>query len=253
VHGGFETRHELAHTLRQSLVVQHVEHRQRCRARQRVTRAGVAVHQLGQVRRALHQRVVDLARGDHAAERRRTVAHRLGEDDHVRHHAEGLRREHRAQAAEAGDDLVEDQQQAMPVADRAQAFEVTPWRHQHAGGAGHGLDDHGSDVARIVQGDQALQLVGHRFATLGRLPAHEGLRRRIPGALQMVGTQHRAAEHASVVGHAADADAAETRAVKGALAADEERALALAERARMGERDLQRRVVGLGFGPAHHQ
>jgi hypothetical protein len=48
----------------------------------------------------------------------------LATGDQVRRDAEGLRGEGLAGAAEAGDDLVEDQQDAVPVADLAQALQV---------------------------------------------------------------------------------------------------------------------------------
>ena len=58
----------------------------------------------------------------------------------------------------------------------------------------------------------------------------------------MVDPRQHVAEGAAVVDHAADRDAAEADAVIGALAADEPRARALAARAVIGERDLERRV-----------
>jgi hypothetical protein len=71
-------------------------------------------------------------------------------------------------AAEAGDDLVEDQQDAVLGADLAQALQVALGRRQHAGGAGHRLDDDGGDGRGVVQRDEALQqLVGQLGAVLG--------------------------------------------------------------------------------------
>ncbi len=238
-------RRQRAHAAEQVFLGQHVQHRQAGGAGQRVAAAGVAVHQLGQVRRAVHQRVVDLAAHDDAAQRRGTVAHGLGEQDHVGHHAQRLGTEHGAQAAEAGDDLVEDEQDAVPRAQLAQSLQVAQRRHQHAGGAGHRLDEHRGNVGSVVQRHQAFQLVGH-VGTGGGLATHEGLRGRVPGAAQVVGAQHRGAEGAPVGRHAADADAAEAHAVEAALAADEQRALALALRAPEGQRDLHRGVAGLG-------
>jgi hypothetical protein len=100
------------------------------------------------------------------------------------------------------------------------------------------------DVRRVVQrNDARLEFVRHLRAA-GRLAAHEGLRRRVPGRAQMVGAQQRAAEGAPVVDHAADRDAAEAHAVEGALAADEQRALRLAAGPRVGQCDLQSGVAG---------
>ena len=79
-------------------------------------RIGVAVEQLDDVLRAVHEGVVDAFVRDHAAHRRRAVGDALGERDHVRRHAVALGREGVAETAEAGDDLVEDQQDAVLVA-----------------------------------------------------------------------------------------------------------------------------------------
>ena len=75
-------------------------------------------------------------------------------------HAELLRGERRAGAAEAGDDLVEYQQDAVPVADLAQALQIALRRNQHAGRAGDRLDDDGGDGRGIVQRDEPLELIG---------------------------------------------------------------------------------------------
>ena len=73
-----------------------------------------------------------------------------------------------AQAAVGGDDLVEDQQDAVLGGDFTQFFQVAHGRHQHAGGAGHGLDDHGGDGGRVMQRDDAFEFFGQVRAP-GRL------------------------------------------------------------------------------------
>ena len=82
-------------------------------------------------------------------------------------HAEIVGGERRAEAAEAGDDLVEDQQDAVLVADLAQPLEIALRRDQHAGRAGHRLDDDRGDGRGVVQRDDALELVGELGAVLG--------------------------------------------------------------------------------------
>ena len=76
-----------------------------------------------------------------------------------------------AEAAEAGDHFVEDQQNAVAVANRAQLFQITLGRRQHAGRSGHRLDDDGGDGRGAVQRDDALEFVGEvaapRRFTLG--------------------------------------------------------------------------------------
>src|SRR3546814_9834591 len=98
------------------------------------------------------------------------VGDALGGGEEVRLDAEIVGGEGRAEAAEAGDHLVEDQQDAVLVADRAQPLQVSLRRDQHPGGTGHGLADHRGDGRRVVQGDQTLQLVGQLAAML-RHPA----------------------------------------------------------------------------------
>ena len=150
-----------------------------------------------------------------------------------------------AQAAEAGDHLVEDEQDAVPRADLAQPLEVALRRHQHAGRAGHRLDDHRRDGRWIVQREQALELVGELGAVRG-LPSRERVPRQVVRVRGGGRRRRRRAEHLAVRRDAADRDAAEVDAVVAALAADEAEALRLAARAVIGERDLERGVDRLG-------
>ena len=79
-----------------------------------------------------------------------------------------LARKHFHEGAEGGDDLIEDQEDAVPAADLAQELEIALGRHQYAGRAGHRLDDDCGDRAGIVQRTQPLELVGE-FRTVRRL------------------------------------------------------------------------------------
>ena len=127
--------------------------------------------------RALHERVVDLLRHQHRAHRHRAVGEPLGARDDVRRHAEFLRGERRAGAAEAGDHLVEDQQDAVLVADLAQALEIALRRNQHAGRTRDRLDDHRGDRRCVVQRDQPLEIVGE-LGAVRRQAARERVARR---------------------------------------------------------------------------
>ena len=102
------------------------------------------------------------------------VGEALGAGDDVGHHAEILGGERGAEAAEAGDHFVEDEQDAVLVADRAQPLQIAPGRQQHAGRARDRLDDDGGDGGGVVQRDDALQLVGEMGAP-SRLAAREGV------------------------------------------------------------------------------
>ena len=116
----------------QPLVLVDVERREAGRAGDRMRRIGVAVEQLDRALRAGHQRVVDLAAGEHRAAGNGAVGDALGGRHQVGRDAEIIGRERRAEAAEAGDDLVEDQQDAVLVAEFAQALQIALRRRQHA-------------------------------------------------------------------------------------------------------------------------
>ncbi len=135
----------------------------------------------------------------------------------------------------------------MRGGDLPQPFQVADRRHQHAGGAGHGLHDHRGDGLRAVQGDQVQQRVGALGAVLG-LPAAEGVALRIVGVRQVVDAGEQRSVRRAVGAHAAHGDPAEADPVIGALAADEAGAGALPAPPVEGQRDLQRGVHRLGPG-----
>ena len=137
-------------------------------------RIGVAVEELDDVLRPVHEGVVDAVAHDHAAHRHAAGGDALGEGDHVGHDAVALGGKGMAEPAEAGDDLVEDQQDAVLVADRAQPRQIALGRRQHGGRARHRLDDHGGDGGVAVQRHDALELVGEMRAPF-RLALGEGL------------------------------------------------------------------------------
>ena len=151
----------------------------------------------------------------------------LAKRDHVGRHAEAFGGEGVAEPAEAGDDLVEDQQDAVAVADRAQPLQIALGRRQHAGRAGHRLDDDGGDGRGVVQRDDAFELVGEMRAPF-RLAFGEGLMLAVIGRRQMIDAGQQRAEEFAVVDDAADRNAAEADAVIAALAADQPGARALA-------------------------
>ncbi|MNQ03359.1 hypothetical protein D3C85_160590 [compost metagenome] len=133
----------------------------------------------------------------------------------------------------------------MLVADLAQALQVAARRRQHAGGAGHGLDDHGGDGRGVVQRDQRLERVGLVDA-VRRLAAREGVARQVERVRQVVHAVEQRPEGAALAPDAAHRDAAEAHAVVRALAPDEPVAARVAARPVVGHRDLQRGVDRLG-------
>ena len=96
-------------------------------------RVGIAVEQLDDVFGALHERFVHRLAGDHGSHGDAAVGEALGECHQVRSNAELLGGERRAGTPEAGDDFVEYQQDAVAVADLADALQVALRRNQHAG------------------------------------------------------------------------------------------------------------------------
>src|SRR5882762_3498136 len=85
-----------------------------CRgAGDRMRRIGIAMGQFDDVLRAAHEGVMNGVAHQHAAHRRGAIGDALGEGQHVRQHAIALGREGIAEPAIAGDDLVEDQEDAV--------------------------------------------------------------------------------------------------------------------------------------------
>jgi hypothetical protein len=222
----------------QALLLIDLQRRQAGRAGQGVGAVGVAVEQLDGGVGAVHHRLVDPLRGRHRPGRDGGVGQALGHADHVRRHPEPLGREGRAHPAEAGDHLVEDQQDVVLVADRPQALQIALGRDQHAGRAGHRLDDHRGDVAGVVQGDDAFQRVGQLGPVL-RLALAEQVAGHAVGVGQVVDAGQQRAEIHPVLGDAAHRNAAEADAVIAALAADQPGLGPLAPRPVVGQGDLQ--------------
>ena len=83
------------------------------------------------------------------------------------HDIEALRGERRAETSEAGDHLVKDEQDAVTRAYLAQPLQIPARRQQHTRRASDRLDDHRGDRARIMQRDEALELIGQRRAVIG--------------------------------------------------------------------------------------
>ncbi len=143
--------------------------------------------------------------------------------------------------AVAADDFVEDQENAVLVADRAQALEITLRRRQHAGRARHRLDDDGGDGRGVVQRHQTVEVVGEMRAPF-RLANGEGLLVAIIRCRHVIDAGHQRAELLAVGDDAAHGDAAEADAMIAAFAADQPYARSLAAHFVEGKRDLERGV-----------
>ena len=137
-----------------------VERRERRRATHGIAAVRVAVCAALPL---LHQRLLR----DHHADRQ-ARAEPLRERHDVRHDAEVLRGEHLAGAADARLHFVEDQQNAVPVAQRAQALQEAIRRHQVTALALDRLDQDRRDFVRrhVAREQHLLDVVEHRRALI---------------------------------------------------------------------------------------
>ncbi len=150
-------------------------------------------------------------------------------------------------AAEAGDDFIEDQQDAVLVADFAQALQVADRWDQAAGGAGDRLDKASGDRVGAVSVDEALKVIGEVDAAMCRAALLETVFLK-PGVPQGDDVGHRQGENVAVLDHARQRDAANVDAVVGPLARDHADAAGFAAGIVVGHCDLQRGIDRLGAG-----
>ena len=151
---------------------------------------------------------VEVAPGDQRGHRKDRAAQALAEDDHVGNDAVVLEREHRAGAAEADRNLVEDQQRAVAVAGVADDPVIVGRRDLDVGAADR-LDDHRADILFLAE--HVIEILGAAQVARSRAPeaAAAGIaRRHVLGAGHQ--RPHVLAEHR----FAADRDRVERRAVE---------------------------------------
>lgn len=122
---------------------------------------------------ALVERLGDPVRDDAGADRGVARGHALRAGDHVRHVAELVAGEDRAEAAEGADDLVGDEQHVVLVADLADPLEVAGRRREAAARVLHGLQEDGRDGLGALEEDLLLDLVGGPAAERLRVVAEE--------------------------------------------------------------------------------
>ena len=132
---------DLSAARQQLLFLEHLQHRQRRRAGDRAAGIGAAQPAGG-------DHVHDLRLAAHPRQRK-TAGDGLGKGGQVRHHAQLFHGEEAAGTSGAGLHLVGDQQDAVLVAQRAQALQEILRRHMETALALHRLDDDGGDVARL--------------------------------------------------------------------------------------------------------
>ena len=194
-----------------------------------------------------HHVVIDVVLYQHGPHGDGAVGEPLGAGDHVGDDVELLGGEGGAEAAETGDHLVKNQQDAVFGTDLPQPLEIALGGHDDPGAAGDGLDDDRRDVAGVVQKNNLLQFIGQ-----GEVFCWQSLGERIfpyvEGVGQMIHPGQQGAEPLAVAGNAPHRDAAKTHPVVAALAADEPGTGPLAASPLPGQRNLERGVHGLRSG-----
>ena len=134
---------------------------ERCLARsrrQRMPGIRVTVEELDPIR-TLHEGIIDVLASNDSAHGDCRARHALRERNEIGHDVEVLRSECLAQTSESRNALVEDQQNAVFVANRPQPLEIALGRDNDARRTLDRLDDDGRDVRRVVQCNDTFQIV----------------------------------------------------------------------------------------------
>ena len=96
-------------------------------------RIGVAVKEFDLMIRAGHECVMDFLRDDGAAHRNRAVGDTLRKRDDIRRHAVALSGKGKSQPPERRDHFIENEQDAVAVADFPQALQIAGRRSEDTG------------------------------------------------------------------------------------------------------------------------
>ncbi|MNQ54777.1 hypothetical protein D3C85_688510 [compost metagenome] len=187
--------------------------------------------------------LIDFAAHPDRAHRHGAIGQALGADQQVGNDAKGLGRGSPADATEAGDDLVEDQQDAMAGREFAKTLQIADRRHDHPGGARQRLDDDGGDGLGAMRPDQGLQIIG-QMRPPGWLAARKGGFVQVQRVRQVINAGQ-GGEAAPVVLKPPHRNAAEADAVIALLPTDQAGALGLPLGLLIGQGDLQRRIDAL--------
>jgi len=130
------------------------------RRRERVAAIGEAMCESADLAVLVEHRLIDgLGHGD-GAERRIGRGERLGHGDRMGLEPEGLRAEPVPKPSEAGDHLIDDEQNVVFGEHLLHAVEMGLGRHDHAASPHHGLGDEGRDGVRPLALDQGIEIGG---------------------------------------------------------------------------------------------
>ncbi len=190
--------------------------------------------------------------GDHdAADRLIARGQALGDGHQVGLEVVILRSEPGAEAAESGDDLVDDQQDAALGADALDLRPIAVRRDDYAAGALDGFGDEGGDVALADFVDLALERLRGLAAELGRI--HVGCAAEVVGLFDVLDAGDREVALGMHGLHAAQAGAGHGAAVIGVIARNDHLLVGLAQQLPVVAHHAQHGVVGVraGAGEEH--
>src|SRR5688572_30471692 len=115
---------KLARTLEKPLLLVKLQSGEAGSSGHWMTGVGIAVKELDHMIGRGHEGIIDMLADHDAAHGYGTGSDALGEGDHVGQHAEALGGKSVTEAAESRDDLIEDQQDAVFVAEFAKTLEI---------------------------------------------------------------------------------------------------------------------------------
>ena len=165
---GLEFWRQFIGALEQTFLAVYVLCRNASSGRSRVCRVGIAVEQLDCIAGAgIDDRVVNLVIGGNSRHRNGRIVDCLSHGDHVGSDTKVFAGGCFAQASEASDHFVKNQQNAVFGANIAQALQISFWRNENARGPGNRFNNDRSDCRSIVQCDDALKFVGQMLAPCG--------------------------------------------------------------------------------------
>ena len=149
-------------------VGQQAERRERRGAAERVAGVGVSVEEMAVLVVAAEERVVDAIGRERRRDRQIAAGQPLRHAQQVGRHAFALAREQRARAAEAGGDLIENQQRAVLAARRGRPREKSLGQRQHARRRLHARLENDRAHAPVRARERLLELVGAVDGTVRR-------------------------------------------------------------------------------------
>mmetsp|Transcript_4682 Transcript_4682/g.18713 ORF Transcript_4682/g.18713 Transcript_4682/m.18713 type:complete len:217 (-) Transcript_4682:41-691(-) len=175
VQGIFQYRRHRSGIVVQPGLVVVLDHRDASGRGHGVAGVRVAMEELYRfVRSRAHDAVIDRFRGDDGSRGHDGAREALRGGDDVGVDVEIVHGKRLPEAPEARDDLIQDEENPMLLADGLYALQVAFRRDEDAGRASHGLHDDGRDVLRPMQRHQVFQLIC-QVGTRLRLPPGEGL------------------------------------------------------------------------------